>query len=55
MQHKNPKHPDGGRIFRSGLYSTAILAAAVVLAVLVNLAIQVVGSINKIYVTLEVN
>ena len=38
MQHKNPKRPDGGRIFRSGLYSTAILAAAVVLAVLVNLA-----------------
>ena len=42
MQHKNPKRPDGGRIFRSGLYSTAILAAAVVLAVLVNLAVQAV-------------
>src|SRR5699024_8934063 len=42
MQHKNPKRPDGGRIFRSGLYSTAILAAAVVLAVLVKLAVQAV-------------
>ena len=28
---------DGGRIFRNGLYSTAILAAAVVLVILINL------------------
>lgn len=33
---------DGGRIFRNGLYSTAILAAAVVLVVLVNLIVQAI-------------
>ena len=33
---------DGGRIFRSGLYSTAILAAAVVLVILVNLIVQAI-------------
>lgn len=42
MKHKPNRRPDGGRIFRSGLYSTAILAAAVVLAVLVNLAVQAI-------------
>lgn len=31
---------DGGRIFRNGLYSTAILAAAVVLVILINLIVQ---------------
>ena len=29
-----------GKVFRSGLYSTAILAAAIVLAVLVNLLVR---------------
>ncbi len=33
---------DGGRIFRNGLYSTAILAAAVVLVVLINLIVQAI-------------
>lgn len=33
---------DGGRVFRSGLYSSAILAAAVVLAVLVNLVVRAI-------------
>lgn len=42
MKHKPNRRPDGGRIFRNGLYSTAILAAAVVLAVLVNLAVQAI-------------
>src|SRR5699024_6956125 len=41
-QKKKAGLPDGGRIFRSGLYSTAILAAAVVLAVLVNLAVRAI-------------
>lgn len=35
---------DGGRVFRSGVYSTAILAAAVVLAVLVNLIVRAIPS-----------
>ena len=39
---KKNNHPGAGRIFRSGLYSTAILAAAVVLAVLVNLAVRAI-------------
>ena len=39
---KKAGRPDGGRIFRSGVYSTAILAAAVVLAVLVNLVVQAI-------------
>ena len=38
---RNPD-PAGGRIFRSGLYATATLAAAVALAVLLNLLIQAV-------------
>ena len=42
MKYKPNRRPDGGRIFRNGLYSTAILAAAVVLAVLVNLAVQAI-------------
>lgn len=33
---------DGGRIFRNGLYSTAILAAAVVLVILINLIVQAI-------------
>ena len=33
-----------GKVFRNGLYSTAILAAAIVLAVLINL---LVGAIPK--------
>ena len=41
-QKKKAGRPDGGRIFRSGVYSTAILAAAVVLAVLVNLVVQAI-------------
>ena len=39
---KKNNRPGAGRIFRSGLYSTAILAAAVVLAVLVNLAVRAI-------------
>ena len=39
---KKNNRPGAGRIFRSGLYSTAILAAAVVLAVLVNLAVRTI-------------
>ena len=35
---------DGGRIFRNGLYSTAILAAAVVLVILINLIVQAIPS-----------
>ena len=35
-----------GKVFRNGLYSTAILAAAIVLAVLINL---LVGAIPKKY------
>ena len=35
---KNRKNrPVNGKVFRSGVYSTAILAAAILLAVLVNL------------------
>ena len=41
-QKKKAGRPDGGRIFRSGVHSTAILAAAVVLAVLVNLVVQAI-------------
>lgn len=33
---------DGGRIFRNGLYSTAILAAAAVLVILINLIVQAI-------------
>lgn len=33
---------DGGRIFRNGLYSTAILAAALVLVILINLIVQAI-------------
>lgn len=33
---------DGGHIFRNGLYSTAILAAAVVLVILINLIVQAI-------------
>ena len=39
---KKNNRPGAGRIFRSGLYSTAILTAAVVLAVLVNLAVRTI-------------
>ena len=41
-----------GRVFRSGLYSTAILAAAIVLAVLVNL---LVGAIPSKYTELDLS
>lgn len=41
-REKKAGRPDGGRIFRSGVYSTAILAAAVVLALLVNLVVQAI-------------
>ncbi|MGN0707570.1 MAG: Gldg family protein [Faecalibacterium sp.] len=40
----SPAPLDGGRVFRSGVYSTAILAAAVVLAVLVNLVVRAIPS-----------
>lgn len=40
MQHLFRSKPDGGRVFRSGLYSAAILAAATALTVLVNLVVQ---------------
>ena len=38
---KNRKNrPVNGKVFRSGVYSTAILAAAILLAVLVNLVVR---------------
>ena len=38
---KNRKNrPVNGKVFRSGVYSTAILAAAILLAVLVNLYVD---------------
>ena len=40
MQHPFRSKPDGGRVFRSGLYSAAILAAATALTVLVNLVVR---------------
>ena len=40
MQHPIRSKPDGGRVFRSGLYSAAILAAATALTVLVNLVVR---------------
>lgn len=42
---KNRKNrPVNGKVFRSGVYSTAILAAAILLAVLVNLVVQALPS-----------
>ena len=41
-----------GKVFRNGLYSTAILAAAIVLAVLINL---LVGAIPKKYTELDLS
>ena len=41
-----------GKVFRSGLYSTAILAAAIVLAVLINL---LVGAIPKKYTEFDLS
>ncbi len=42
---KNSNLPSvNGKVFRSGLYSTAILAAAIVLAVLVNLVVRALPS-----------
>ena len=36
--------PVNGKVFRSGVYSTAILAAAILLAVLVNLVVRALPS-----------
>ena len=42
---KNRKNrPVNGKVFRSGVYSTAILAAAILLAVLVNLVVRAIPS-----------
>ena len=42
---KNRKNrPVNGKVFRSGVYSTAILAAAILLAVLVNLVVRALPS-----------
>ena len=41
-----------GKVFRNGLYSTAILAAAIVLAVLINL---LVGAIPKKYTEFDLS
>ena len=42
---KNRKNrPVKGKVFRSGVYSTAILAAAILLAVLVNLVVRAIPS-----------
>lgn len=42
---KNRKNrPVNGKVFRSGMYSTAILAAAILLAVLVNLVVRALPS-----------
>ncbi|MGN0661793.1 MAG: Gldg family protein [Faecalibacterium sp.] len=40
----SPEPLDGGRVFRSGIYSTAILTAAVALAVLINLVVRAIPS-----------
>ena len=34
-----------GKVFRNGLYSTAILAAAIVLAVLINLLVDILYAV----------
>ena len=41
---KKSKPLDGGKVFRSGVYSTAILVVAVVLAILVNLIVKAIPS-----------
>lgn len=43
MKKFNAK-PSNGKVFRNGLYSTAILAAAIVLAILVNLLVRAIPS-----------
>ena len=43
MKKFNAK-PSNGKVFRNGLYSTAILAAAIVLAILLNLLVRAIPS-----------
>ena len=52
IRFKRHTAPDGGRVFRSGMLSAATVAAAVVLAVLVNL---LVGAIPARYTQFDLS